>query len=181
MKKFLLSTAVCCLSMVMYAQKAEKADPHAGHNHASPAAAPADPTSSKAMTAVNIDKAAETNDAAILVVKEELHDFGKIPQGKPVHHTFTVYNEGTTPLKITNVQASCGCTTPEWEKDKEIAPKGSTVIKVGYNAQAEGPFMKPVTITYGEGKTKVLNIKGEVWKTPATSAPENKALGEIKN
>lgn len=180
MKKLLLSTAICCMSMVMYAQKAEKADPHAGHNHAAPAAA-ADPTASKSMTAAKSAEAAEINDAAILVVKEDLYDFGKIPQGKPVHHTFTVYNEGTTPLKIANVQASCGCTTPEWEKDKEIAPKGSSVIKVGYNAQAEGPFMKPITITYGAGKTKVLNIKGEVWKTPAASAPENKALNEIKN
>jgi len=52
------------------------------------------------------------------------------------------------PLKISNVNASCGCTTPEWEKDKVVAPGESTKITVGYNAAAEGPFTKFITVSY---------------------------------
>jgi hypothetical protein len=117
----------------------------------------------------------------VLSILEEEFDFKKIPQGKPVQHIFQIVNSGSSSIKLTNVQASCGCTTPEWEKDKEILPGGSSNIKVGYNAAAEGIFTKVITITYNETKTKQITIKGEVWKTPAASAPENSNLNDLKN
>jgi len=116
-----------------------------------------------------------------LVLKEAEFNFGKIPQGKPVHHIFEIVNTGTDSLKIVNIQASCGCTTPDWERDKPLAPGTTAKITVGYNAANEGPFAKPVTITYNGTQTKQLFIKGEVWKTPPTSAPENKVLSDLKN
>ena len=57
---------------------------------------------------------------AILFIKEEVFDFGKIPQGKPVNHIFDIQNKGVSSLKLDNVQASCGCTTPEWDRNKDI-------------------------------------------------------------
>jgi hypothetical protein len=119
--------------------------------------------------------------ADALILKETEYNFGKIPQGKPVTHVFDVFNSGTTPLKLVNVVASCGCTTPEWEKDKAVPVGGSTKITVGYNAAAEGAFTKQITITYNENQVKVITIKGEVWKTPNASAPENNAVNDLKN
>ena len=113
-------------------------------------------------------------------LKEAEFDFGKIPQGKPVTHVFEFKNIGTIPLALDNVQASCGCTTPEWKKDT-IPPGATSQITVGYNAQNDGPFTKPVTITYNGTQTKQIIIKGEVWKTPVTSAPENSAVNSLKN
>jgi len=117
----------------------------------------------------------------LLSLKETEFDFGKIPQGKPVTHIFEVTNKSNLPLKIANIHASCGCTTPEWEKDKVIAPGQKTNITVGYNAAAEGSFTKFITVTYNDTQTKQITIKGEVWKTPGSSAPENKALNDLKN
>ena len=117
----------------------------------------------------------------VLTLKETEYDFGKIPQGKPVTHVFDVANNGVDSLHISNVQASCGCTTPEWDRDKVQAPGEKTKITVGYNAASEGPFTKQITITYNGTQTKQITIKGEVWKTPATSAPENKDLGALKD
>ncbi len=114
-----------------------------------------------------------------LKLEEDVYDFGKIPQGKPVTHVFAVENIGKDSLSISNVQASCGCTTPEWERNKVQAPGGKTKITVGYNAAAEGSFNKSITITYNGTQTKQITIKGEVWKTPATSAPENNALKSL--
>ena len=54
-------------------------------------------------------------------------------------------------------------------------------ITVGYNAAAEGPFTKFITITYNGKESKQVTIKGEVWKTPTESAPANAAASEIKN
>ncbi|MEP6674707.1 MAG: DUF1573 domain-containing protein [Ferruginibacter sp.] len=116
-----------------------------------------------------------------LTMKELDYNFGKIPQGKPVTHIFDVTNTGKDSLKISNVQASCGCTTPEWEHDKAVAPGGTTKITVGFNAAGEGPFNKVITITYNGVMSKQLTIKGEVWKTPAESAPANKAIDGLKN
>ncbi len=116
----------------------------------------------------------------VISLKETEYDFGKIPQGKPVTHVFTYTNTGTTPLVLDNVQASCGCTTPEWSKD--AIPVGATSkITVGYNAMNDGPFTKFITVTYNGKQTKQINIKGDVWKTPTTSAPENSGLGTLKN
>ncbi len=122
-----------------------------------------------------------TTPAETLVLKESEFNFGKIPQGKPVTHIFEITNTGKDSLKIVNVQASCGCTTPEWERDKPLAAGSTAKITVGYNAAAEGPFTKAITITYNGSQVKQFFIKGEVWKTPASSAPENKSLGDLKN
>ncbi len=114
-------------------------------------------------------------------LKETEFDFGKIPQGKPVTHVFEVKNIGTDSLRIINVAASCGCTTPVWERNTAVAPGATTNINVGYNAAAPGTFTKTITINYNDTQSKVITIRGEVWATPANSAPENKALEELKN
>ena len=135
--------------------------------------------STKSLSAIETNSLTSAED--ILTLKEAEYDFGKIPQGKPVSHVFDVVNSGKDSLKIINIQASCGCTTPDWEKDKIQAPNEKTKITVGYNAASEGAFTKIITITYNGTQTKQITIKGEVWKTPATSAPENKELGNLKD
>ena len=116
----------------------------------------------------------------VINLKESEFDFGKIPQGKPVTHEFFFTNTGNKPLSLQNVQASCGCTTPEWSKDS-IAAGATSKITVGYNAANIGAFTKSITITYNDDQSKQIIIKGEVWQTPVTSAPENAALGTLKN
>ena len=115
----------------------------------------------------------------VLQLKESEHDFSKIPQGKPVYCFFDVVNTGKTELKLDNVQASCGCTTPEWSREA-IAPGASEKIKVGYNAAAEGFFQKTITITYNKNQTKLLTIKGTVWKAPEGAAPANASVEFLK-
>ena len=115
-----------------------------------------------------------------LVLRETEFDFGKIPQGKPVTHIFEFTNTGTTPLALENVQASCGCTTPGWNRDT-VNAGNSSQIKVGYNAANEGPFNKTITVYWNGGQSKQIIIKGEVWKTPVTSAPLNNSLITLKN
>lgn len=113
-------------------------------------------------------------------LKESSFDFGRIPQGKPVTHVFKVTNTGSAPLVLEDVQASCGCTTPEWSKEP-IAPGATAEIKVGYNAAAEGSFEKSINIIYQQGQMKMITIKGAVWKTPDQPAPKNQSIALLKN
>ncbi len=115
----------------------------------------------------------------VIQLKESGYSFGKIPQGRPVIHVFEIINTGKEPLLLENVQASCGCTTPEWSREP-IAPGATSPIKVGYNAYAEGQFNKTVTIFYNNGQTKALIISGEVYKLPASAAPENASIQFLK-
>lgn len=114
-----------------------------------------------------------------IVLRESSYDFGKIQQGRPVTHEFELTNQGPDLLNIENVQASCGCTTPTWDK-KPIAPHKSTKINVGFNAASEGPFEKTITLFYNNGQTKTFSIKGNVFKSPATSAPLNASIQLLK-
>ena len=135
---------------------------HEGHNHddQKPAQAPV-----------------STED--VLQLKETEHDFSKIPQGKPVYYSFEIVNTGKIPLKLDNVSATCGCTTPEWSRDP-IAPGATAKIRVGYNAASEGFFEKPITITYNTTQTKQIKIKGTVWKAPEGPAPTNASVDFLK-
>jgi hypothetical protein len=120
-----------------------------------------------------------TRPADVVQLRENIHNFGKIPQGRPATYTFEIVNTGSTPLRLDNVHASCGCTTPEWSREP-IQPGAVAQIRVGYNAFAEGTFTKTVTIIYNTNQTKVLTITGEVYKVPQTSAPENTSVQLLK-
>jgi hypothetical protein len=158
MKKIILSILALGLFIFSYAQNGHSAND--GHNHGATAA-----------PAVLADD--------ILKLKETEHDFSKIPQGKPVYYSFEIVNTGKTELKLDNVVATCGCTTPEWNRDA-IAPGTAAKIKVGYNAAAEGYFEKMITITYNTNQTKQIKIKGTVWKAPEGSAPANASVDLLK-
>lgn len=118
----------------------------------------------------------QTNtDATGISFKEakNTYEFGSIPQGTPVTHVFTFTNTGKTPLILSNVTASCGCTTPEWPREA-VAPGKSGSIKVTYNAQNMGSFTKTITVNSNAAPV-VLYINGEVKavqqaaNTPATT------------
>ncbi|KAA5544814.1 DUF1573 domain-containing protein [Adhaeribacter rhizoryzae] len=97
-----------------------------------------------------------------LKFENETHDFGKVAQGVPVSYQFKFKNTGTAPVVISNVQASCGCTTPEWT-NTPVLPGKSGFIKASYNAAAMGAFNKSITVTSnGTNGTQVLYIKGTV-------------------
>ncbi len=117
----------------------------------------------------------------VLQLKETLHDFGNVPQGKPVYYSFAIVNTGSTPLKLDDVHASCGCTTPEWSRDP-IAPGATAQIKVGFNAAVQGPFDKYITISYTttQAQSKQIRITGTVWKAPEGSAPANASVDFLK-
>jgi hypothetical protein len=99
--------------------------------------------------------------------EETTFNFGKVAQGKPVNHEFEFTNTGDAPLILTNVKASCGCTTPFYPTEP-IQPGEKSKIKAVYNAASAGNFHKSITVTTnikeatGQNKKIILFIKGEV-------------------
>lgn len=100
--------------------------------------------------------------AAFQWSQPETKDFTKIAQGTPVTATFKFKNTGKIPLVISNVQASCGCTTPDYTKEP-IAPGESGFVMATYNAANAGAFHKSVTVSANvDGGSVILYLKGEV-------------------
>ena len=107
-------------------------------------------------------------------------DFGQIRQGKPVTETFYVINKGTETVKIANVFAECGCTTPRWTADP-IQPGDSLAVEIGYNAAAEGAFFRKVEIIMEDNPNPLpIILKGVVYPAQATSAPVNSSIVKLK-
>lgn len=95
---------------------------------------------------------------------EMKHEFGKIPQGKPVTTEFSFTNTGTKPLIIVTAEAGCGCTTPDYPKAPIMTGKKG-VIKVTYDAANGGPFTKDINVKFAGTQLPVtLMITGEVIK-----------------
>ncbi|MGZ5263174.1 MAG: DUF1573 domain-containing protein [Kaistella sp.] len=99
------------------------------------------------------------------------YDYGTVKTGADGHRFFTVKNTGDKPLIISKVQASCGCTTPEWSQDP-IMPGKTAQLKVGYNTTIAGPFTKIIEVYSNdpENSRSVITIKGTVDANAAVQA-----------
>ena len=89
-------------------------------------------------------------------------NYGTIVKGAPGDCTFKFVNKSKTPLILTNVQASCGCTTPSYPKEA-INPGQKGEILVHYDTQRVGYFTKTISVsTNKQDAPIVLTIMGEV-------------------
>lgn len=103
--------------------------------------------------------------------ENEVHDFGKIKQGVPVHCEFYFTNVSKAPVTVSAATASCGCTTPV-KPEQPILPGKKDKIDAGYNAANAGFFEKTIFVTFdGTSGPKELKIKGEVVAADAIIEP----------
>jgi len=65
------------------------------------------------------------------------HSFGNIIEGQIARYDFKFVNTGTEPLILSNVSASCGCTTPKWPREA-IEPGKSAIVTAEYNITRDG-------------------------------------------
>lgn len=80
------------------------------------------------------DHAVETVEGPVIKWDNPNFDFGDLTQGDRVENTFKFTNVGTTPLIITNVEVTCGCTTPKgWPRDP-IPPGGHGELTVAFSS-----------------------------------------------
>src|SRR6516162_420656 len=89
---------------------------------------------------------AQSSGAAITWEKSS-YDFGEITEGEKVEHTFKLTNSGSEPLVITNVQVTCGCTTPKgWPRDPILPGKRAEIVVMFNSTGKIGRQNKVVTV-----------------------------------
>ncbi|MFN3404119.1 MAG: DUF1573 domain-containing protein [Cytophagaceae bacterium] len=109
--------------------------------------------------------------------KTDKHDFGIVEEGIQAEYEFEFTNTGDAPIVLTDVRASCGCTTPSWTREP-VKPGEKGHIKASYNSVGRiGVFNKSITITSNATEaSKVVYIKGIVVKKDTTAAPTPEKL-----
>lgn len=77
---------------------------------------------------------------------DSVYNFGKVSEGEVVEFSYRFKNNGNTPLVVTNVSASCGCTVPE-KPEAPVMPGETGFIKVKFNSDGRpGATHKTVTV-----------------------------------
>ena len=116
-----------------------------------------------ALFALVLGFAFSSNAQGVLKFKQEKHDFGTITEGTVATYSFEFTNTGKTPVVISNVQPSCGCTTPDWTREPIMPGKTGKVTAAYNSAGRPGNFNKTVTvINNGQVSQIVLAIQGSV-------------------
>jgi hypothetical protein len=99
----------------------------------------------------NVEKAAERDAQDIVfpsvTFDKTTHDFGEIMNGTPVETVFTYTNSGKSPLVVTDIKSTCGCTVPQGWSREPLAPGASSQFTVKFNGKGANKVSKTITLT----------------------------------
>lgn len=99
------------------------------------------------------------------------HNFGAFSEDLgSVTTEFKAVNEGSEPIRVLDARATCGCTSPEFDKG-DIAPGDTLTLRVTYSAIGRpGKFEKRVYVKTSDNPTvqRTLTITGTVIGASAT-------------
>ena len=114
-----------------------------------------------------------------LTFEAETLDLGRIAEADgPAERTFRFTNAGDQPLRLTSVEASCGCTTPSWTEGA-VAPGGAGEIRVAYDpAGRPGDFEKAVFVQAEGAEPRAVTLRIEGVVRPAL-ADDGERIGSL--
>lgn len=122
----------------------------------------------------NVNKAAErdaqSSDFPTLSFDKTEHDFGQIMNGTPVETVFAYTNTGKSPLVVTDIKSTCGCTVPkDWSKEP-LMPGASSQFTVKFNGKGANKVSKTITLTTNTERGNE-QVKISAFVTPDPNAP----------
>ncbi|HJN54700.1 MAG TPA: DUF1573 domain-containing protein [Flavobacteriaceae bacterium] len=98
----------------------------------------------------NVQKASVRDNSStkfpVMTFDKRSQDFGVIQDGTPVETVFSYTNTGETPLVITDIKSTCGCTVPrDWSREP-LNPGESSQFTVKFNGKGVNQTSKTVTV-----------------------------------
>lgn len=99
-------------------------------------------------------------------IDSTFRDEGKVNEGEKVEVSYKFKNTGNHNLILSDVQPSCGCTTPEWPK-QPIEPGKEGVIKAIFDSEHRaGENMKQITVLANTKPLNTMMLSFKVTVTP---------------
>lgn len=122
----------------------------------------------------NVTKAAERDAQAIvfptITFDKTEHDFGQIMNGTPVETVFSYTNSGKSPLVVTEIKSTCGCTVPQGWSKEPLMPGASSQFSVKFNGKGANKISKTITLTTNTEKGKE-QVRISAFIVPDPNAP----------
>lgn len=116
------------------------------------------------------------SNAPVFKFEKEVIDYGKVDLNANGVREFEFTNIGKSPLVISKIKSSCGCTVPT-KPTEPIMPGKTGKIEVKYATNRPGGFSKSITIfSNASEKVKVLRIKGIVIKPESAVIKKKPAM-----
>ena len=115
-----------------------------------------------------VSQATSNTDGPVMTFEKTSHDFGTINEGDRVTTQFSFKNTGNSDLIIVDARGSCGCTVPNYPKNKAIKPGESETITVNFDSSNKpGMQQKSVTLSANTSSGReMLRIKANVTPDP---------------
>jgi Protein of unknown function (DUF1573) len=126
---------------------------------------------------VNPYSAADSSNFTEVEWLDSIVNFGTMPMGETKIVTFRMRNIGNKPLTISNVQAGCGCTVPDYTKGA-IAPGAVGFVSGSFdsNKAHPGEVRKSIFVTTNSknGINKTLIFTGIIESANTTTNSSKK-------
>ena len=121
----------------------------------------------------------QASGAAIIAFESATVDLGIVTKGEPAAKKIAFINSGKVPLTITNIKASCGCTTVEgWQQTVAPGQQGSFELKID-TARFNGAITKTVDVESNASNGMVrLTLKALIW-SPVAVNPAMVSFGPV--
>lgn len=92
---------------------------------------------------------------------DTMFDFGRINEGEKVFHNYKFKNVGKGDLLISEVNATCGCTSTK-KTEEVIPPGGEGFIRAEFDSKGKAattPIEKHVTVTFSTSTVPITILK----------------------
>ncbi|EGV44245.1 DUF1573 domain-containing protein [Bizionia argentinensis JUB59] len=126
------------------------------------------------------DRDAQASNFPVLSFDRTEHDFGEIEARSKVETVFKYTNTGNSPLVITDITSSCGCTIPkDWSKTP-LAPGEGAEFTVIFDGTGANKVTKTVTVTANTENGRET-VKVSAFVKPDPNAPARAAAPAVTN
>jgi len=119
-------------------------------------------------------------DSAIVEMSRQSFDFGEVPEGTKVKHSFVLHNKATAQLSIASIRSSCPCLSSRVASQR-VPPRGSTVVEIVLDThELVGPACYSTILTFRNRREPiVLRVHGNVFSPSAVFSPGRVDFGEV--
>ena len=82
-------------------------------------------------------------------VEDSIRHYYPVRQGQQLNIVYKIGNKGPEPLKITDIQPSCGCIILAQDAERVIPPGGTTYLQMKYNSNKNTGYVQHTVRIFG--------------------------------
>lgn len=112
---------------------------------------------------------------------KQVHDFGDVPIGPVLHHSFTIKNTTNQTLQIGGLRVSCGCVTPS-TRTYTIPPGGTGTINAAMDTRRfVGAKQVTIFVLFTQPRVEEVSLVVRAFgRTDISMNPDKLEFGKIK-